>query len=164
MSHRPIISGFHPDPSVCRVGEDYYLVNSSFEYLPGVPVLHSRDLLHWEQIGNVLDREDQLTLASGRGSGGIFAPTLRHHGGRFWMITTNIADVRRGHLIVTAEDPGGPWSTPVHTTGAVGIDPDLAWDADGTCHLTWASGQPETPILQAAIDPATGVLLSEPRA
>ena len=162
MSHNPIIPGFHPDPSICRVGEDYYLVTSTFEYLPGIPVFHSRDLLRWEQIGNVLDREDQLTLASGQGSGGIFAPTLRHHDGRFWMITTNIADVRNGHLIVTAEDPAGPWSTPVRTPGAVGIDPDLSWDLDGTCYLTWASGRPDRPIVQAAVDPATGVLLSEP--
>ncbi|MGW1760119.1 family 43 glycosylhydrolase [Streptomyces mirabilis] len=164
MSHHPILSGFHPDPSICRVGEDFYLVTSSFEYLPGVPLFHSRDLLRWEQIGNVLDREDQLALPSGQGSGGIFAPTLRHHDGRLWMITTNMADVRSGHLIVTAENPAGPWSTPVHTTGAVGIDPDLTWDLDGTCHLTWASGRPEKPILQAAIDPSTGVLLSEPGA
>ncbi|MEE1800688.1 family 43 glycosylhydrolase [Streptomyces sp. JV176] len=164
MSHTPILSGFHPDPSICRVGEDFYLVTSSFEYLPGVPVFHSRDLLRWEQIGNVLDREDQLVLPSGQGSGGIFAPTLRHHGGRFWMITTNMADVRGGHLIVSAEDPAGPWSTPVRTTGAVGIDPDLAWDLDDTCHLTWASGRPGSPIRQVTIDPSTGVLLSEPRA
>ncbi|MGX9885537.1 family 43 glycosylhydrolase [Streptomyces sp. NPDC002276] len=164
MSHHPVLPGFHPDPSICRVGDDYYLVNSSFEYLPGVPVFHSRDLRHWEQIGNVLDREDQLVLPSEQGSGGIFAPTLRHHGGLFWLITTNIADVRRGHLVVSAENPAGPWSTPVYTAGAVGIDPDLTWEVEGTCHLTWASGRPDRPILQAVLDPSTGELLSEPRA
>lgn len=164
MSHRPILSGFHPDPSICRVGEDFYLVTSSFEYLPGVPIFHSRDLLHWEQIGNVLDRDDQFTLPDGQGSTGIYAPTLRHHGGRFWMITTNVAAYARGQLIVSAEDPAGPWSAPVYTTGATGIDPDLTWDTEGTCYLTWSSDRPETPISQAVVDPDTGTLLSEPRA
>ncbi len=70
MSATPIIPGFHPDPSICRVGDDYYLVNSSFEYLPGVPIFHSRDLVTWELIGNVLDRDDQLALPSSAGSGG----------------------------------------------------------------------------------------------
>ncbi len=164
MNRVPILSGFHPDPSICRVGPDYYLITSSFEYAPGVPIFHSRDLLRWEQIGNVLDREDQLVLPAGWDSGGIFAPTLRHHGGRFWMITTNVAQFRRGHLIVSAEDPAGPWSAPVYTTGAQGIDPDLTWDEDGTCYLTWASSLAPHPISQAAIDPESGGLLSEPRA
>lgn len=164
MSATPIIPGFHPDPSICRVGDDYYLVNSSFEYLPGVPIFHSRDLVTWELIGNVLDREDQLSLPSSAGSSGIFAPTIRHHDGRFWMITTNINRVRDGHLIVSATDPAGPWTTPVYTTGALGIDPDLFWDADGTCYLTWAGGwDGGLPIMQVALDPATGELLGEPR-
>ncbi|WP_194903918.1 glycoside hydrolase family 43 protein [Catenulispora rubra] len=163
MSRVPILPGFHPDPSICRVGQDYYLVNSSFEYAPGVPIFHSRDLLRWEQIGNVLDRDDQLVLPPRWDSGGIFAPTLRYHGGRFWMITTNVAEFRRGHLIVTAEDPAGPWSTPVYTTGAHGIDPDLTWDEDGACYLTWASSLSEHPISQARIDPASGALVSEPK-
>ena len=137
MSATPIIPGFHPDPSICRVGDDYYLVNSSFEFLPGVPIFHSRDLVTWELIGNVLDREDQLSLPSSAGSSGIFAPTIRHHDGRFWMITTCINRVREGHLIVSATDPAGPWTTPVYTTGAMGIDPDLFWDEDeiGRAHV-----------------------------
>jgi hypothetical protein len=163
MSATPIVPGFHPDPSVCRVGDDYYLVNSSFEYLPGVPIFHSRDLANWQQLGNVLDRPEQLSLPSSRGGGGIYAPTLRHHDGRFWMITTNINQVRAGHLIVSATDPAGPWTTPVYTKGAVGIDPDLFWDADGTCYLTWTTGWGNPPIMQAVIDPQTGKLLSEPR-
>ncbi|WP_018503472.1 glycoside hydrolase family 43 protein [Parafrankia discariae] len=163
MNVNPILPGFHPDPSICRVGDDYYLVTSSFEYFPGVPIFHSTDLIGWEQIGNVLDRPTQLNVTPGLASAstGIFAPTLRHHDGRFWLITTNFADVRRGHLIVQATDPAGAWTDPVHTGGAtVGIDPDLAWDENGTCHLTWCfPGQ----IMQAAVDPESGKLLSEPR-
>lgn len=162
MSAAPIIPGFHPDPSICRVGDDYYLVTSSFEYLPGVPIFHSRDLVSWRLIGNVLDREDQLSLRSSAGSGGIFAPTLRQHDGVFYLITTNINRAQDGHLIVAATNPAGPWSTPVYTAGAVGIDPDLFWDDDGTCYLSWAVFGGEVPIMQARIDPTTGTLLSSP--
>src|SRR6266567_8631542 len=88
----PVIPGFHPDPSICRVGEDYYLVCSSFEYFPGVPIFHSRDLVHWTQIGNVLERPGQLRLPpeTTSSSGGIYAPTLRYHDGRFHLIVTNV--------------------------------------------------------------------------
>ena len=86
----PIIPGFYPDPSICRVGEDYYLVNSSFEFFPGVPLWHSRDLFHWEQIGHVLTRDSQLPLQNCNTSGGIYAPTIRFRDGRFYMITTNV--------------------------------------------------------------------------
>ena len=113
---RPILPGFHPDPSICRVGDDYYLVTSTFEYFPGVPIFHSTDLVKWTQLGNVLDRVSQLDLQPD--SGGIFAPTLRHHDGRFWMITTQIDRVRDGHLLVWATDPSGPWSDPVFTAGS----------------------------------------------
>src|SRR5262249_47750636 len=83
----PVVAGMHPDPSICRVADDYYLACSSFEYFPGVPILHSRDLVHWEQIGNALDRPAQLRLPETTpSSGGVYAPTLRHHDGRFWLI------------------------------------------------------------------------------
>ena len=160
MSTSPIVPGFHPDPSICRVGEEYFLVNSSFEYLPGVPIRRSRDLVAWELIGNVLDRPSQMEKAST--GHGIFAPTLRHHDGRFWMITTDFDRIRDGQLIVWADDPAGPWSDPVFTTGATGIDPDLVWDGDD-CYLTWANFFAEYPIQQAKIDPYSGRLLSEPR-
>lgn len=163
MTSNPIVSGFHPDPSICRVGDDYYLVTSSFEYAPGVPILHSRDLLNWTQIGNVLDRDDQLDLAGSFGSSGIYAPTIRHHDGRFFVVTSNVGRYSDGHLIVSAEDPVGPWSTPVYTAGAVGIDPDLSWDDGGVCHLTWSAGSGETQIMQVPVDPMTGQLLSEPK-
>ncbi|WP_045748413.1 glycoside hydrolase family 43 protein [Actinoplanes rectilineatus] len=152
----PVIPGMFPDPSVCRVGDDYYLACSSFEYFPGVPILHSRDLVHWEQIGNALDRPSQLHLPPQTpASGGVYAPTLRHHDGRFWLITTNVTP-GQGALIVTADDPAGPWSEPVRGE-AGGIDPDLAWDDDGTCWLTGAG------VYQVRVDPATGETFGEPR-
>src|SRR5262249_38247823 len=130
----PVIPGFFPDPSVCRAGEDYYLVCSSFEYFPGVPIFHSRDLLNWRQIGNVLDRPSQLDLGSDvDGSGGLYAPPIRYHDGRFWMVTTNVN--RQMHFIVTATDPAGPWSDPVYVD-VPDVDPSLAWDDDGACWLT----------------------------
>jgi xylan 1,4-beta-xylosidase len=159
---RPVLSGFHPDPSICRVGDIYYLVTSSFEYAPGVPIFRSADLRSWEQIGHVLDRPSQLDVSAAGPSGGIFAPTLRHHDGRFWMITTNWAD-DGGQLIVHAEDAAGPWSEPVRIPGAMGIDPDLAWDDDGRCLMSYAGFGPGggEGIVQSVIDPLTGEVLSE---
>ncbi|AUG81802.1 glycoside hydrolase [Kitasatospora sp. MMS16-BH015] len=151
----PVIPGFHPDPSVCRVGDDYYLVCSSFEYFPGIPVFHSRDLVHWTQLGNALERPSQLCLPREMpSSGGIFAPTLRHHDGRFWLIVTNVGD--GGNLLFTATDPAGPWSDPIRLPGVHGIDPDLAWDEDGTCWVTVAG------VSQVRLDLATGETLGEP--
>ncbi|MCD9873390.1 glycoside hydrolase family 43 protein [Streptomyces guryensis] len=152
----PVLPGFHPDPSICRVGEDYYLACSSFEYFPGVPVFHSRDLVNWTQIGNALDRPSQLRLPLDKpSSGGIYAPTLRHHDGRFWLIVTNVS--ADGNLLVTATDPAGPWSDPVLLPGVPGIDPDLAWDEDGTCWCTVAG------VSQVRLDPDTGETFEPPR-
>lgn len=128
----PILPGFHPDPSICRVGEDYYLVNSTFSYFPGVPIFHSKDLIHWTQIGNVLDRLEQLDLTDAEHSGGIFAPTIRYYAGTFYMITTNIG--HGGNFIVTASNPAGPWSKPYFLEDADGIDPSLFFDEDGRCY------------------------------
>ena len=128
----PIIAGFNPDPTICRVGEDYYLATSSFEYFPGVPLYHSRDLVHWEQLGHVLTRPAQLNLTGIECSGGIYAPTLRYHAGIFYLITTLVgAGEKKGNFIVTATDPGGPWSDPHWIEGARGIDPSLFFDDDG---------------------------------
>src|SRR5687768_11030248 len=133
----PVIPGMHPDPSVCRVGSDYYLVCSSFEYFPGVPLFHSTDLVHWTQLGHCLSRPEQLSLAGCRASGGIWAPTLRHHRGEFFMTTTNQAG--RGNFIVRASDPAGPWSNPVWVEQP-GIDPSLYFEDDGTVLYTSADG------------------------
>jgi xylan 1,4-beta-xylosidase len=107
-ANNPILSGFYPDPSICRAGDDYYIVNSSFVYAPGVPIFHSRDLAHWEQIGNILNRKEQLPVEGSEISRGIFAPTIRYHEGLFYMITTNVS--YGGNFIVTAKKPEGPWS------------------------------------------------------
>ena len=126
----PILMGFYPDPSICRKGEDYYIVNSSFVYAPGVPIFHSRDLAHWEQIGNILDRPSQLPVAGADISDGIYAPTIRYHDGLFYMITTNVT--HGNNFIVTAENPEGPWSEPYYLgDDAPGIDPSLFFDDDG---------------------------------
>ena len=108
MIMNPILPGFYPDPSIIRVEDDFYIVCSSFSYFPGVPIFHSRDLSHWEQIGYVLDRESQLPLTYEMISGGIFAPTIRYHEGTFYLITTNMS-MGCKNFIVTAKDPKGPW-------------------------------------------------------
>ena len=129
----PILMGFYPDPSICRKGEDYYIVNSSFVYAPGVPIFHSRDLAHWEQIGNILDRPSQLPVAGADISDGIYAPTIRYHDGLFYMITTNVT--HGNNFIVTAENPQGPWSEPYYLgDDAPGIDPSLFFDDDDKCY------------------------------
>lgn len=152
----PVVAGFHPDPTVCRAGDDYYLACSSFEYFPGVPIFHSRDLVHWKQIGNALERPSQLWLpSSAPSSSGIYAPTLRHHDGLFWLSTSDVSG--GGTLVFTASDPAGPWSDPVRVPGVTGIDPDLAWDDDGRCWCTFAG------IRQVRIDPLTGESFGAPR-
>lgn len=138
----PLLPGFHPDPSICRVGDDYYMVTSSFSYFPGVPIYHSKDLAHWEQIGHVLDRPEQLPLSPFYISGGLYAPTLRYHDGIFYMITTNIN--LNKNFVVTAENPAGPWSEPHWIEGAEGIDPSLFWDDDGKAYYTGTANNVET--------------------
>lgn len=125
----PILSGFYPDPSICKDDEYFYLVTSTFTYFPGVPIFRSKDLSNWEQIGNVLDRKSQLDLSNTRHSEGIFAPTIRYNDGTYYMITTNIT--HGGNFIVTSKDPAGPWSDPNFLEGAQGIDPSLFFDNDG---------------------------------
>jgi alpha-N-arabinofuranosidase len=136
----PILSGFYPDPSICRVNEDYYLVTSTFAYFPGVPIFHSKDLVNWKQIGHVLDRPSQLQLDGQGHSAGIFAPTIRYNHGVFYMITTNVGS--GGNFIVTATDPAGPWSDPYYLN-APGIDPSLFFDDDGKVYYTGTRPAPE---------------------
>ena len=139
----PILPGFYPDPSICRVNKDYYLVNSSFSYFPGVPIFHSTDLVHWKQIGHVLDRPSQLNL-NGQGiSDGIFAPTIRYYNGIFYMITTATGGL--GNFFVTAKNPAGPWSEPVLLKEIIGIDPSIFFDENGKAYITNCGPGPHNP-------------------
>ncbi|MGN7759981.1 glycoside hydrolase family 43 protein [Paenibacillus sp. 22594] len=157
----PVIPGFHPDPSICRVGEDYYLVTSSFEYFPGVPIFHSKDLVHWRQIGHCLTTEQQLPLTGAWSSGGIYAPTLRYHDGWFYMVTTNVSG--GGSFFVKAQNPEGPWSEPVQVAQK-GIDPSLLFDDDGRVYLqSPTTGVEGDGIYQCEIDMETGGRRSESR-
>ena len=158
MKYRnPILPGYYPDPSVCRVGDTFYLVTSSFEYFPGVPVFRSHDLVNWEQIGHCLTRRSQLNLDGVKSSGGIYAPTIRHHNGRFYMVTTDTTGI--GNFYVWTDDPAGEWSDPV-TVNQLWIDPSLFWDDDGqvwfTANALWMPGP--RGIYLNAIDLATGAL------
>lgn len=170
MKYRnPVIPGFYPDPSVCRAGEDFYLCNSSFEFFPGVPLYHSRDLVHWEQQGYVLTRDSQLPLSGCGTSGGVFAPTIREHNGRFYMITTNVGHMSASHkplqnFIVYTDDIHGEWSEPV-LLDHVGIDPSLFWDDDGSCYYvgTHFDETGVQSIGQFQLNPDTGERLSETR-
>ena len=151
----PVIPGFHPDPSVCAADDGFYLVNSSFEYFPGVPLYHSKDLIHWEQIGHCLTRDSQVKLTKCYPSGGIYAPTIRYHKGRFYMITTNTTG--GGNFIVHTTDPAGEWSEPVWIAQG-GIDPSLYFEGD-SCYLV---SNPNGIVL-SRINPLTGEQLSKPR-
>ncbi|MES1156753.1 MAG: glycoside hydrolase family 43 protein [Alphaproteobacteria bacterium] len=130
--HNPILAGFYPDPSITRVGDDYYLVNSTFAYFPGIPIFHSRDLVNWTQIGNVIDRPSQLNFDGKAISLGVFAPMITHHGDLFYVINTCV--VCGGNFVVTAHDPAGPWSDPVWLQFD-GIDPSLFFDDDGKAYV-----------------------------
>ncbi|WHY69054.1 glycoside hydrolase family 43 protein [Neobacillus sp. SuZ13] len=134
----PILPGFYPDPSICRVDDDFYMITSSFSLFPGVPIFHSTDLAHWEQIGHILDRKSQLHTTADHMTAGIMAPTLRYHDGTFYMITTNVSD--KWNFIVTAKDPRGPWSDPYWLEGCPGIDSSLFFDEDGKAYITGTRG------------------------
>lgn len=127
----PILPGFNPDPSICVVGSDYYLVTSSFGYVPGLPVYHSRDLVHWELISHAIDYNniDKFHFCGINDNDGIWAPTIRYHDGTFYISSTMWRT--GGNFVVTAKNPCGPWSDPVYIPDAPGIDPTLFWDTDG---------------------------------
>src|SRR5574344_868416 len=126
----PILAGFAPDPSICRKGDTYYLVNSSFSFFPGVPLYTSKDLVHWTQQSFVLDRASQLPLNHQNVSGGIFAPAITYNpkNKTFYMITTNVG---KGNFYVKSQDPAKGWSEPIYLNDVVGIDPSFFFDKDG---------------------------------
>ena len=137
----PIIAGFYPDPSICRVGSDYYLVNSTFSYFPGITVFHSGDLVNWKLIGYVLDNPKQFNLDKQGVSRGIFAPTIRYNKG-FFYVTSTLVDIG-GNFVATAKDPAGPWSNPVWLGQINGIDPSLFFDDDGKAYIVYNSIPPD---------------------
>lgn len=156
----PIIRGFHPDPSICRVGEDYYLVVSSFEYFPGLPIYHSQDLVNWRQIGNCVQRAEEFPLGAVGDSGGIWAPTIRYFEGEFYVTATL---EKYGNFIISAKDPAGEWSSPVWVPVG-GIDPSLYFEEGKAYYCTNQSLHPgQEEITLEEIDLETGALLGEQR-
>ena len=145
MSHpypNPLIPGFNPDPSVVRVGDEWFVATSTFEYLPGIPIYRSGDFVTWERIGHVATRPGQLAVEEVPTAGGAWAPTIRHRDGVFHLVITDA--MGRGMLHFTATDAAGPWTDgdlirQIDSDESVhGIDPDLAWDDEGTAYITFS--------------------------
>lgn len=171
----PILPGFNPDPSVCRVGDDYYICCSSFTWYPGLPIYHSRDLVNWKLVAHAIDRPGMVTLDGLKDKDGVWAPTIRHHDGT-WYIFCNVSN--RGNFYITAKDVRGPWSNPVFVEDAPGIDPSVFWDDDGRAYMmanSWeadarayyktvsATVPSSTAIWMQEIDLGSGKLLGERR-
>lgn len=135
--NNPILAGFYPDPSICKVGSDYYLVNSSFAYYPGLPIFHSKDLVSWKQIGYAMDRPEQLNLIGAGVSRGLFAPTIRFYKGLYYIVCTLID--KGGNYIITAKNPAGPWSNPYWLKELDGIDPSIFFDEDDKAYIVYNS-------------------------
>lgn len=137
----PILAGFYPDPSICKVGTDYYIVNSTFSYFPGIPVLHSKDLKNWKQIGNVISNPSQMDFMGEGVSRGLFAPSINYHNGLFYVTCTDID--HDGNFVVTATNPAGPWSKPILLKNVHGIDPSLFFDEDeNKAYIVYNSNPP----------------------
>jgi len=161
----PIIPGFYPDPSICKKGDDFYLVTSSFEFFPGVPIFHSTDLVNWAQIGHCLTRKSQLDLENIAASKGIYAATIRYnpHDNLFYMVTTNTTKI--GNFYVTASDPAGEWSDPILVDQG-GIDPSFFFEDDGSAHFVSNARDRsvhKSGFLMGAVDLSTGQFLETPR-
>jgi xylan 1,4-beta-xylosidase len=136
----PILSGFYPDPSIVKVETDYYLVNSTFSYFPGLPVFHSKDLKNWRQIGNVINRTSQMHFTGAPMTRGLFAPGISYHNGTFYVTCTNID--HKGNFVVTAKDPSGPWSDPFWLPKVKGIDPSIFFD-NNKAYIVYNSDAPD---------------------
>jgi xylan 1,4-beta-xylosidase len=136
----PVLAGYYPDPSICKTGDDYYLINSSFAHYPGIPVFHSKDLLNWQQIGYAMNRPEQLNLEGAGVSRGLFAPAISYHNGLFYIVCTEVSKL--GNFVITAKDPKGPWSNPVKLPEVNGIDPSLFFDNNGKAWIVFNSTPP----------------------
>jgi alpha-N-arabinofuranosidase len=159
----PILPGYYPDPSIVRVGEDYYLVNSSFTHFPGLPLWHSKDLVHWTQIGNAIDRPSQINYGKLEVAKGLYAPQISYHDGTYTIINTCVGC--GDNFVITAKDPAGPWSDPVWL-GLGGIDPSILFDTDGKAYVVHNDAPEGAPqwnghraIWMQEYDPATKKLI-----
>ena len=167
LAVNPVLPGFHPDPSICRVGEDFYVVTSTFEYFPGLPIHTSRDLAHWTPVGHVLDRPSQLPVDGVRASGGLYAPTIRWHDGVFYVVCTLVGGVREhGNFVVTATDPAGPWSEPTWLGEDDSFDPSLLFDGEDAWFCATRPRRDggkdgQTEVWVQRFDPATLSLVGE---
>lgn len=135
MITNPILPGFHADPSICRVGSDYYIATSTFEWWPGVRIHHSRDLKHWRHHSYACTRQSQLDLTGHPDSAGVWAPCLSYAGGQFWLIYTDVRSTIGAfkdthNYLITAPSIDGPWSEPIYLNSS-GFDPSLFHDDDG---------------------------------
>ena len=153
----PILRGVNPDPSICRVDGDYYLVTSSMFFYPGVPVYHSQDLVNWELVSHALTTSNQFCLSRNHGNPMMYAATLRYHAGTFYVITTDVQG--GGNFFVSATNAAGPWSEPVFVDRPV-FDPSLFFDDDGKVYYTRRGDFKDKDIVQAEIDVKTGKLLT----
>lgn len=133
LIHNPIIPGNFPDPSICRVGDDFYLACSSFEDYPGIPIFHSRDLANWELLGHAMTLDNGFVVDTTQQGGGVMAPTIRYHDGTFYIINANYC--HKGNYIVTATNPAGPWSEPHFLPDVPEIDASIFFDDDGKCYV-----------------------------
>src|SRR4051812_3460231 len=141
----PVLHGFYPDPSVTRVGRDFYLVTSTFAWFPGIPVFRSRDLVHWTQIGNAIDRPSQLDFKRLGLSRGVFAPSIHEHRGIFYILNTCVDC--GGNYVISARNPAGPWSDPVWLPDLEGgIDPSFFFDDDGSAWIVNNDVPPGKPL------------------
>ncbi len=158
--NNPIIPGFNPDPSICRVGDDYYLVTSSFEYFPGVPIYHSKNLVEWELISYCLTDDSQLELQGCGASCGIYAPTIRYYDGTFFMTTTSVTAKGIRNFIVYTKDITEKWSEPAWIAQK-GIDPTLFKDDDGKYYFVSNGDGVGIGHYLCEIDPFSGEMLTE---
>lgn len=163
VCENPVIRGFYPDPSVCEANGTFYLVTSTFEYFPGIPVFESKDLVHWKQIGHCLTRQSQLDVRGVEASGGIFAPTIRFHNGRFYVVVTNVSGNYGNFYVYTDDIYSGEWSEPVKVQRS-GIDPSLLFDGDKAYFISNGTDDfGKEGVSLCEIDIATGAMRSKAR-
>lgn len=170
----PVLKGFNPDPSIVRVGDDYYIATSTFEWFPGIQIHHSKDLVNWRLVGHALTRTSQLDMKGMDNSEGVYAPALTYSDGQFWLCFSNVHSCRGGNwmatpsFVVTATSPEGPWSDPV-AIGNYGFDPSLFHDDNGKkymLNMIW-DGRAKTNffggIVLQEFDAERGELVGEPK-